>query len=198
MSYILSTVLFFLYFAMAAENPYEAPSKSWSEGKSLLEKYNKKYELESLLAKFKSVEKKTDLKLRSVDYYKNTIFLKFDPPFGLRELKDGILPYFVQGDFDCDKKQDNAIILSDNKTHIQLASGSALNIDFGGDAITLGKPGKYKTIKGKGYGVESSDPMPASFAAKCDFLEGSYWEKAAVAYVYDKDKKKFFEFYTAD
>lgn len=197
MKFIFYIILFFSLSAFA-ENPYEVPSNHWNEGKSLLEKFNKKYELDSLLAKLKVEEKKDILKLRSIDYYMNTIFLKFDPPFGLKELKNGTLPYFVQGDFDCDKKQDKAVILSDNKTHIQLASGITLTIDFGGDAITLGKPGKHKTIKGKGYNVEASDPMPENFEAKCDFIEGSYWEKAAVAYVYDKDKKKFVEYHTAD
>jgi hypothetical protein len=198
MKYILSTILFWSHFALATENPYENPSKYWNEGKSLAEKLNKKYELEMLVAAFKKHEKNNDLKLRPIDYYKNTIFLKFDPPFGLKELKAGTLPYFAQGDFDCDKKPDKAVILSDQKTYIQLGSGDILKINFGGDSIHVGKPGNHKTIKGKGYDVEESDPMPATFDAKCDFLEGSFWEKAAVAYVYDKDKKKFIEYYTAD
>lgn len=192
----------FLSFAAFAKSPYAKPlspsSEHWTEGASLLEKLNKKYELELMLEKLKVRAKNDDLKLRSVDYYRNTIFLKFDPPFGLKELRAGTLPYFVQGDFDCDKKQDKAVILSDDKTHIQMATGSTLTIDFGGDAIALAKPGKRKTIRGKGYEVESSDPMPAHFEAECDFLEGIYWEKSAVAYVYDKDKKKFIEYYTAD
>lgn len=136
--------------------------------------------------------------MRTIDDYKDSIFLRFEPPFGLKELKEGILPYFVQGDFDCDKKQDKAIVLSDNKTYVFLASGKSLKIEFGGDAITLGKPGKHKTIKGKGYEVEKDDPMPTEFRARCDFLNGNDWEKSAVAYLYDQKKKAFVEYYTAD
>ena len=140
------------------------------EGEALFKKWSSKYKLESLVARIGKHQKNSSLKSRTFDYYrKDTIFL-------MKELKKGILPHFVQGDFDCDKKTDKAIILSDSaydhsdKTYVLLASGKLSILGFAADSISLGKPGIYKTIKGKGYRVPKNDPMPAEFHAKCDFF----------------------------
>jgi len=211
-------IIFFLLTNSCAqsENPYSKPSTHLNdvkastplndekvstpldEGEALFKKWSSKYKLESLVARIRKHQKNNRLKSRTFDYYrKDTIFL-------MKELKEGILPHFVQGDFDCDKKTDKAIILSDSayehsdKTYVLLASGKLSTLGFAADSISLGKPGIYKTIKGKGYNVPKYDPMPAEFHAKCDFLDESYWEKAGGAYVYDIGKKKFVHYPTSD
>lgn len=100
---------------------------------------------------------------------------------------------FVSGDFNCDKQTDYALILADEQEQLSIwvffskkNSFEKIKLDdFGGSSeqiyfgLSILEPGTYK-----------NDWTPKPVKINCQAIEEIYFEKASVAYYWDKGKFK--------
>ncbi|OGQ33653.1 MAG: hypothetical protein A3F16_06385 [Deltaproteobacteria bacterium RIFCSPHIGHO2_12_FULL_43_9] len=196
---ILPCLIYSSYsFSEGQEFQTKATQKTIAEVQKLFEDGNKKYGIKNLLKK-KGISKK----VRGVQYYRYSISEGW-PSFPIDELrKKGALPYYVEGDFDCDGKLDKALIVessrqSNSEILIFVSNKNKTIIEKEApDFILLKKKGKYKTAKGKGYG-SLDDPGPTEFTSNCDFIEGVWSEKSSFALVYDIKNETIIKYWISD
>jgi hypothetical protein len=121
---------------------------------------------------------------------------RWDNYWFIQYKKDSSLVNYVSGDFNCDRKKDHALILTENGTiavYAFLAGETGFKKErletYGsdnGELIDIGlellKPGKYEHLDG------DNQPPPANI--KCAAIQLVYFEKAAVTYYWEKGKFK--------
>ena len=139
-------------------------------------------------------------RIRGISYYEYPIVKFGEPAFDFEKLRKGQLPYHLQGDFDCDGKEDRAVLLETPSTMLALSlgNGSVLAFpDYDGDTLEKGSKGNHMTAAGKGYGTPAPGE-PRRFESNCDFVSVLWWGKSSYAVVYDPDSGTFQRFWTSD
>jgi hypothetical protein len=139
-------------------------------------------------------------RIRRIADYEYPILNFGEPAFDLEKLREGELPYHVRGDFDCDGKEDRAVLLSAPKEMVVLVlgNGSVFPLpDYDGNVLGKGVKGSHPTAAGKGSGSPGPDD-PRHFESQCDFIAVHWWMKSSYAVVYDPESGKFQRFWTSD
>jgi hypothetical protein len=139
-------------------------------------------------------------RIRRIADYEYPILNFGEPAFDLEKLREGELPYHIRGDFDCDGKEDRAVLLAAPKEMVVLVlgNGSVLPLpDYDGNVLGKGVKGSHPTAAGKGYGSPGPDD-PRHFESQCDFIAVHWWMKSSYAVVYDPESGKFQRFWTSD
>ncbi len=139
-------------------------------------------------------------RIRGIDNYEYSI-LKFGiPAFDLEKLRSGQLPYYAQGDFDCDEKEDRAVLLDAPESMLVMSLGKGATLafpEYDGDTLDKGSKGTYLTLAGQGSGT-SSPEEPKRFESPCDFVVVHWWLKSSYAVVYDPESGTFAQFWMSD
>lgn len=139
-------------------------------------------------------------RIRGIEAYEYPILNFGEPAFDLEALRAGRLPYHVRGDFDCDGRDDSAVLLEAPKRMVvlRLATGTTIPLpEYDGDALERGLPGSHPTTAGKGHGTPDPDE-PRRFRSPCDFVSVVWWMKSSYALVYEPESRSFRRFWTAD
>jgi hypothetical protein len=122
--------------------------------------------------------------LRTMETYQVSEFDMADA--NIEHLDKGVLPNFIEGDFDCDGKTDRVFLLDQYGFITAFGNGSMARVtDVDWDAIALSDDG-------------GGDSYDGNFKSKCAYITGIKFESASRAYVYDAEKKKFAEYQTSD
>lgn len=164
-----------------------------------LAQYEAAHQLPDLMARLQTTV--ASAQMRSIEHHEYTITRYPDLFHDVSGLEEGEHPYHATGDWDCDGKPDQAVILQQPKAQIVvvLSSGRTLLHESDVDAISPGAPGRHLTARGKGVGDgDGADGGDATFEAKCGFIEAEYWGKSSFALVVDPDAGRLVEVQVSD
>ncbi len=181
-----------------AENGALAAGNLRDEVRTLFAKFDREYGTPRL---GKDIAREIQgARIRGIGSYEYPIWKFGEPAFDLEKLRRGQLPYYLQGDFDCDGKEDRAVLLEAPKKMVALSLGKGATLalpDYDGDVLEKGSKGSHPTAVGKGYGSPVPG-QPRHFESHCDFVSVLWWGKSSYAVVYDPESSTFRRFSTSD